>query len=57
MNQTSFVANAILWASAIVAAAIVDAPPFFTLGLLPALAAGALLTTRPRTRLAVARRK
>ena len=48
MNRKHFVANAILWASAIVASAIVGAPAYFTTILLPALATTALLTTWPK---------
>jgi hypothetical protein len=40
-------ANAILWAAAIVAAAAVGAPALLSTILLPVLAAGSLLMTRP----------
>ena len=49
MNQKHYLANAILWASAIVASAILGAPTFLTLGLLPVLAATALATPRPKS--------
>jgi hypothetical protein len=50
MQRKHFVANGILWAAAIVASAIVGAPPFLSGVLLPALAACALLITWPRSR-------
>jgi hypothetical protein len=50
MNRKHFVANAILWAAAIVASAIVRAPVFLSAGLLPVLAASALLVTWPKSR-------
>ena len=50
MNRAHYIANAILWGAAIVASAIVGAPAFFTVGLLPALAACALLATWSRGR-------
>ena len=49
MNKKHYLANAILWAAAIVAAAILGAPAFLTLGLLPLLAATALVTTRTKS--------
>ena len=52
MNRKHFVSNAILWAAAILASAIVGAPPVFSTVLLPALATSALLATRPRPRAA-----
>lgn len=48
MNRKSYLANAILWASAIIASAILGAPAFFTLVLLPVLASTALVTTWSR---------
>jgi hypothetical protein len=48
MNRKHFVANAILWAAAILASAIVQAPPYLSVGLLPGLAAAALLVTWPK---------
>jgi hypothetical protein len=45
MNLTRNNSNAILWATAILAAAIFDAPQFLTLVLLPSLAAMSLLVT------------
>jgi hypothetical protein len=51
MTHSPFVANAILWAAAILAAAISGAPLFLTLFLLPSLASAALLATRPKERL------
>lgn len=50
MNRKPFIANAILWAAAIIAAAIVGAPPFFSAVLLPGLAASALVATWPKSR-------
>ena len=50
MNRKHFVANAILWAAAIVAAAILGAPAFFSGVLLPGLAAVAMLLTWPTSR-------
>lgn len=49
MNKKHYLANSILWASAILTSAILHAPSFLTLGLLPVLAATALVTTRPRS--------
>jgi hypothetical protein len=49
MSRNYFFANAILWAAAIVAAAVVGAPALLSTILLPALAAGSLLMTRPRS--------
>jgi hypothetical protein len=48
MNLTRFNSNAILWATAILASAILGAPQFLTLLLLPSLAAMSLLMTRPQ---------
>jgi len=48
MNQKHHIANAILWAAAIIAAAIMHAPPVLCTILLPTLAATALLITRPK---------
>lgn len=50
MDRKHFISNAVLWATAIIASAIVGAPPFFSTILLPALAASALLVTRPKRR-------
>jgi len=50
MNQNSYIANAVLWAAAIIVAAVTGAPAFFTIALLPALAGCALLATLPRSR-------
>jgi len=49
MNRKHFIANAVLWAVAIIiiASAIVGAPPYFSAVLLPVLAASALLITWP----------
>jgi hypothetical protein len=49
MNRKHFVANAILWAAAIVASAILRAPVYLSAGLLPLLAASALLVTWPKS--------
>jgi hypothetical protein len=47
--------SALLWASAIVASAALDAPATLTLVVLPALAAGAWALTLTRTRACAAR--
>jgi hypothetical protein len=47
MNRKHYLANAIAWASAIVASAILGAPTVLTLVLLPTLATCALVVTRP----------
>ena len=47
MSRKLFTSNAILWAAAIIASALVGAPPVFTLVLLPSLAVSALLANRP----------
>jgi hypothetical protein len=47
MNRKYYIANAILWASAIIASAILEAPTALTLILLPSLATFALVVTRP----------
>ena len=46
MNQKYFVANAVLWASAIVASAIVGAPTVLSIILLPSLATCSLIVMR-----------
>jgi hypothetical protein len=48
MNRKYFAANAILWAAAIIASAIARARVYLSAGLLPVLAAAALLVTWPR---------
>jgi hypothetical protein len=50
MSRSRCLANAILWAAAILAAAVAGAPAFFTTILLPVLAAGSLLVTWPKCR-------
>ena len=50
MNRKFYLANAILWASAIIASAILEAPSALTLILLPSLATCALVVTRPKAR-------
>ena len=50
MSRNPFLANSILWASAILASAIMKAPVFLTLILLPGLAATALFATGRRNR-------
>lgn len=47
MSKRQYLANAILWAAAIVASATVGAVPFFSALLLPLLAVSALLVTLP----------
>lgn len=48
MNRTYVLTNSILWAAAILAAAIVGAPTVLTLVLLPCLAAISWLAALPR---------
>jgi len=50
MNRKYFIANAILWASAIIASAIVDAPVVLSAILLPTLATCALILTRDKSK-------
>jgi hypothetical protein len=50
MSRTRFISNALLWASAIIASAIVGAPTVLSTILLPALATCALLMTWPSAR-------
>jgi len=45
---TFYISNGILWAAAIIAAAIVGAPPVLSAALLPALAVAALFVTGPK---------
>ena len=45
MSKHQRVANAVLWAAAILASAVMGAPPFFSLILLPTLATLALLNS------------
>ena len=52
MKRKYFISNAILWAAAILASALVGAPPFFSAVLLPSLATTALLVTWPKSRAA-----
>jgi hypothetical protein len=47
MNRKFIYANSILWASAVIAAALLHAPVFFTLILLPSLATTSLLLALP----------
>lgn len=47
MNRSYFIANGILWAAAIIASALVGAPQILSAFLLPVLAVGALLVTKP----------
>lgn len=49
MDSKHFIANAILWASAIIASAILGAPAVLTAILLPSLATCALVMTRPKS--------
>ena len=46
MKRQLVIANSLLWAAAIVASALVSAPPLVTLIFLPCLAAGFLLTSQ-----------
>ena len=50
MSRTRFISNALLWASAIIASAIVGAPVVLSTILLPVLATCALLMTWPGAR-------
>jgi hypothetical protein len=45
MKNQRAIANALLWAAAIIASAIVQAPPLLTLILLPCLATGFVLAS------------
>jgi hypothetical protein len=49
MYRKYFIANAILWACAIIASAIVNAPFALTAIILPVLAVCSLFVSRPRT--------
>lgn len=51
MNRQIYLANAVLWATAIVASAMLGAPTMLTLLALPSLATCALVVTRPKSRL------
>jgi hypothetical protein len=48
MNRRDVIANSILWAAAIVASAILHAPLFLTLVILPTLATSSLVLARRR---------
>jgi hypothetical protein len=48
MNRKHLIVNAILWAAAILASAIVGAPTVLSVVLLPALAIVSLLATRSK---------
>jgi hypothetical protein len=50
MDHKHFLVHAVLWASAIVASAIVGAPRYFSIVLLPGLAMTALIVAWPKTR-------
>jgi hypothetical protein len=45
MNHKTYIANAVCWAAAIIASAIIGAPAVFTVLLLPGLASCALIVT------------
>jgi len=47
MHRRAYFVNAVLWATAILASAIMGASPFLTAVLLPSLAATALMLSRP----------
>lgn len=51
MNRQIYLANAVLWATAIVASAMLGAPTMLTLLVLPSLATCALVVARPKSRL------
>lgn len=50
MDAKYFVANGILWAAAILASALLGAPNVLSFILLPALAVGSLVITRPKSK-------
>jgi hypothetical protein len=50
MNRRDVYANSILWSAAIIASAILHAPMFLTLVLLPTLASSSLLLARRQAR-------
>ncbi len=52
MNRKYLVINAILWSVAIIASAIVGAPAFFSIFLLPTLAGSSLLFTAQTSNIA-----
>ena len=50
MDRKYFIANAILWATAILASALLGAPRVLSTILLPALAVCSLVITRPKSK-------
>lgn len=52
MSRFQYLSNAVMWAAAIIASALVGASPFFTTVLLPTMAATALILTWPKSRAA-----
>ncbi len=46
MRKSTILSNSLIWAAAILGAALAGAPEFFTIILLPVLASAALLTMR-----------
>ena len=50
MSKKEYIANAILWAAAILAGALMGAPKAYTTILLPILAVSALVFVRPKQR-------
>lgn len=50
MHQKYIIANAVLWAAAIIASASFGAPALLSVIVLPTLAVASLLTTTPRLR-------
>jgi hypothetical protein len=48
MNRKHFIANAIIWACAIIASMVVNAPFVLTVIILPILAVCSLFVSRPR---------
>jgi hypothetical protein len=48
MIRKHFIANGILWAGAIIASAVLEAPFLLTVIILPALAVCSLFVSRPR---------
>jgi hypothetical protein len=55
MNRTPLIANAVLWAAAIITAAAVGAPDILTLILLPTLASASLLVLMPKGKVVACR--
>jgi hypothetical protein len=50
MNNKYFIGNAILWAAAILASALVHAPAILSVIILPILAVSSLVVIRPKSK-------